>query len=83
MAGTHVLGQCAGEHGCSFHDFYSHHFSTYDGTGGHLSVENWLNDIEELLETVGCTEEQKVAYTTFKLGRCCLAFTICSIPYSS
>jgi hypothetical protein len=26
----------------------------------HLNVENWLNDIEELLETAGCTEEQKL-----------------------
>jgi hypothetical protein len=27
-----------------------------------------LNDIKELLEAIGCTEEQKVASTTYKLS---------------
>jgi hypothetical protein len=30
-------------------------------------VENWLNDVEELLVTLGCTNEQKVAYAAYKL----------------
>jgi hypothetical protein len=50
MANAYELGQCVREQGCLFKDFYNHHFPTFDGTGGYLSVENWLNDIEELLE---------------------------------
>jgi hypothetical protein len=52
---------------CSLKDFCSHHSASFDGRGDHISSENWLNDVEELLTTIGCTIEQKVAYTTLKL----------------
>ena len=55
--------------GCSLKDFYSHLSVSFDGRGDHINVENLLNDIEELLATTGCTNEQKVAYTTYKLTR--------------
>ena len=32
-----------------------------------LFTENWLNDVKELIATTGCTNEQKVAYTAYKL----------------
>ncbi|GLT54352.1 hypothetical protein SLA2020_275550 [Shorea laevis] len=32
--------------GCTFKNFYSHNFDGFDGTGDHISVENWLNDME-------------------------------------
>ena len=48
-------------------DFCSHHSKSFDGRGDHISTENWLNDMEELLATTGCTNEQKMAYTTYKL----------------
>ena len=53
--------------GCSLNDFYSHHSESFDERGDHIRAENWLNDVEELLATLGCTNEQKVAYATHKL----------------
>jgi hypothetical protein len=53
--------------GCSLKDFYSHHLESFDGKGDHTSDEIWLNDMEELLATLGCTNEQKVAYAAYKL----------------
>jgi hypothetical protein len=38
-------------------NFYSHSFDIYDGMGDRVSVENWLNDREELLDTTECTKE--------------------------
>jgi hypothetical protein len=35
------------------------------GKGDHISVENWLNDVKELLATLGCMNEQKVAYAAY------------------
>jgi hypothetical protein len=53
--------------GCSLKDFYGHHSESFDGKGDHTSAENSLNDVEELLATLGCTNEQKVAYAAYKL----------------
>jgi hypothetical protein len=53
--------------GCSLKDFWSHHLESFDWKGDHISAENWLNDVEELLATLGCTNEQKVAYVAYKL----------------
>jgi hypothetical protein len=53
--------------GCSLKHFYSHHSESFDGRGDDIHAENWLNDMEELLATVGCTNEQKVAYAAYKL----------------
>jgi hypothetical protein len=62
-----VARQLAEGTGCSLKDFCSHHLESFDGRGDHIRVENWLNDVEELLATLGCTNEQKVAYATYKL----------------
>jgi hypothetical protein len=43
--------------GCSLKDFCSHRSESFDGKGDHTSAENWLNDVEELLATLGCTNE--------------------------
>ena len=43
--------------GCSLKDFCSHHSESFDKKGDHIHVENWLNDVEELLATIGCTNE--------------------------
>jgi hypothetical protein len=53
--------------GCSLKDFCSHHSKSFDEKGDHISAKNWLNNVEELLATLGCTSEQKVAYATYKL----------------
>ena len=42
---------------CSSKDFCSHHSESFDGRGDRISAENWLNDVEELLATIGCTNE--------------------------
>jgi hypothetical protein len=46
--------------GCTLKDFWSHNFNNLDGSADHFSTENWLNYIGELLDTIGCTIEQKV-----------------------
>jgi hypothetical protein len=43
--------------GCSLKDFCSHHSESFDEKGDHTSAENWLNDMEELLAILGCTNE--------------------------
>jgi dihydroxyacetone kinase DhaKLM complex PTS-EIIA-like component DhaM len=48
-------------------DFYNHHPESFNGRGDHNRAENWLNDVEELLAMIGGTNEQKVAYTAYKL----------------
>jgi hypothetical protein len=53
--------------GCFLKDFYSHYSASFDGRGDHISAENWLNDVDELLATTGCMNEQKVAYTAYML----------------
>ena len=52
---------------CYLKDFYSHHSESFKGRGDHNRAENWLNDVEELLATTGGANEQKVAYTAYKL----------------
>jgi hypothetical protein len=43
--------------GCSLKDFCSHHSESFDGKGDYTRAENWLNNVEELLATLGCTNE--------------------------
>jgi len=43
--------------GCSLKDFCSPNSDNLDGSGDHFSIENWLNDTRELLDTIGCTME--------------------------
>ena len=55
--------------GCSLKDFCSHHLESFDRKGDLIRAKNWLNDVEDLLATLGCTNEQKVAYVVHKLTR--------------
>ena len=55
--------------GCSLKDFCSHHSESFEGRDDHIHAENWLNDMEELFATFRCMNDQKVAYTTYKLTR--------------
>jgi hypothetical protein len=64
-----VARQPAEGAGCSLKDFCSHHLESFDRRADHISAENWLNDVEELLASLRCTNEQKVAYATYKLTR--------------
>ena len=47
--------------------FLQSSLDSFDEIGDHISVENQLNDMEELLTTTKCTEEQKAVHTTYKL----------------
>jgi hypothetical protein len=42
---------------CSLKDFCSHHSESFDRRGDHIRAENWLNDVEELLATLGPMNE--------------------------
>ena len=54
---------------CSFKDFCSHHSGSFDGRSNHIRTENWLNNVDKLLATLGCTNEQKMTYAAYKLTR--------------
>ncbi|GLT55273.1 hypothetical protein SLA2020_284100 [Shorea laevis] len=70
MTNARILEPRVEEKGCSFGEFNKHPFSTFDGSGGHLKAENWLNDIEEILKVTGNTKDSfKVMYTADKLSR--------------
>ena len=62
-----VARQLAKGIGCSLKDFCSHHSESFDGRGHHICTENWLNDVDVLLATLRCMNEQKVAYAAHKL----------------
>jgi hypothetical protein len=51
------MRQLAGGTGCSLKDLCSHHSESFDGRGDHIRAKNWLNDMEESLATLGCTNE--------------------------
>ena len=53
--------------GCSLKDFCSHHSESFDRRADHICAKNWLKDVVELLATLGCTNELKVAYAAHKL----------------
>jgi hypothetical protein len=55
--------------GCSLKDLYSYHLESFNGRDDHIRAENWLNDVEKLLATLGCTNEQSLAYATYKLTK--------------
>jgi hypothetical protein len=54
---------------CFLKDFCSHYSKSFDGKGNHIRAENWLNNVEELLAILRCTNEQKVDYAAYKLTR--------------
>ena len=62
-----VTRQPAEGTGCSLKDFCNHHSESFDGRGDHIRAQNWLNDVEDLLITLGCTNKQNVAYAAHKL----------------
>ena len=53
--------------GCTFDQFNRQHPPVYNGKGDAVLAENWLVEINELLEVLGCTDTQRVSFATFKL----------------
>ncbi|XP_035543112.1 uncharacterized protein LOC118346319 [Juglans regia] len=43
------------------------HPPTFDGHGDPTLAEDWIQDIEEVLCVLNCTDKQKVLYSTFQL----------------
>ncbi|XP_057982355.1 uncharacterized protein LOC131167573 [Malania oleifera] len=41
--------------------------SAFPGSADPIMVENWMQEIEKILELLHCSDEQKVLYVTFKL----------------
>ena len=56
------------ERGCPFKRFERLHILSFNEKRDPMECENWLTDVEEILRLVGCTEEQKVQYTSYRLS---------------
>jgi hypothetical protein len=52
-----IVRQLVERIGYSLKDFCNHHLESFDGSGNHIHAENWLNNLKELLATLGCTNE--------------------------
>ncbi|XP_041026984.1 uncharacterized protein LOC121267189 [Juglans microcarpa x Juglans regia] len=55
------------EWGCTIEQFNRMHPPTFDGRGDATLAEDWIQDIQEILHVINCTDEQKVLYSAFKL----------------
>ncbi|XP_057975980.1 uncharacterized protein LOC131163405 [Malania oleifera] len=56
-----------GEHGCMIEQFTRMKPLSFTRGPDLIIVENWVQDVEEMLEVLACTDEQKVAFASFKL----------------
>jgi hypothetical protein len=56
------------ERGCPFKRFERLHIPQFDGKRDPIECKNWLTDVKEILRLAGCTEEQKVQYTAYRLS---------------
>jgi hypothetical protein len=56
------------EQGCPFKIFERFNIPMFDGKLGPIESENLLVDVEEILQLAGCTAEQKVQYTAYRLS---------------
>ncbi|XP_035540239.1 uncharacterized protein LOC118344220 [Juglans regia] len=55
------------EWGCTIEQFNRMHPPTFYGRGDATLAKDWIQDIEEILCVINCTDEQKVLYSAFKL----------------
>ncbi|XP_057949339.1 uncharacterized protein LOC131144622 [Malania oleifera] len=53
--------------GCSIDQFTRLKPPILKGSADPIRVENWIRDIEKVLDVLNCTEKQNVAFATFKL----------------
>jgi hypothetical protein len=59
---------CEEECGCPFKRFERLHITPFDGKQDPIECKHWLTDVEEILRLAGCTKEQKVQYTAYRLS---------------
>jgi len=57
-----------GTHHCSFKEFDEHPFPILKGNLNLEGAKNWLMNLEELLQAMDCTEEQRVKYAAYKFS---------------
>jgi hypothetical protein len=55
-----------GGKGCSFKEFYEHHFPMFKGNLNSGAARDRLTNLEELLRVMECIEEQRVKYAAYK-----------------
>ncbi|KAF5442583.1 hypothetical protein F2P56_035225 [Juglans regia] len=55
------------EWGCTIEQFNRMHPPTFDGRGDATLAEDWIQDNEEILRVINCTDVHKVLYSAFKL----------------
>jgi len=55
------------QRGCTFEQFNKQHPPSFEGLPDAVASENWLLQMEKLMEVMCCTDEQMVSYATFKL----------------
>jgi len=60
-------GNPSGRQCCSFKDSDEHPFLVVKGNLNTERAKNWLMNLEELLQAMNCTEEQRIRYTTYNL----------------
>jgi hypothetical protein len=58
----------SGSKGCSFKEFYEHHFPMFKGNLNSREAKEWLMSLEELLRVMDCTKEQRVKYAAYKFS---------------
>jgi hypothetical protein len=61
-------GTLSGGKGCSFMEFYEHHFPMFKGNLNSGKAREWLMSLEELLRIMNYTEEQRVKYAAYKFS---------------
>jgi hypothetical protein len=55
------------QHGCTFEQFNKQHPPVFEGQPDAIAAENWVSQMEKLMEVMCCTDDQMVRYATFKL----------------
>ena len=58
----------SGSKGCSFKEFYEHHFPMFKGNLNSREARVWLTRLEELLRVMDYIEEQRVKYAAYKFS---------------
>jgi hypothetical protein len=53
--------------GCPSSSFFRHNFESFDGSKGPLAADSWIISIQHLMESLQCTDAQKVNYASLKL----------------
>ena len=54
--------------GCTFEKFNRQRPPIFEGQPDAVAAENWVLQIEKLMEVMNCTKEQRVKYATFYLS---------------